>query len=46
LISDDGQGFEPVGLQGMHEQAALMGAMLAVHSAPGEGTRLLLAFDP
>jgi signal transduction histidine kinase len=52
-ITDDGQGFEPglprpghFGLQGMHEQAALMGATLVVHSTPGQGTRLLLAFDP
>lgn len=51
-IADDGIGFDPelprpghFGLQGMREQAALIGASLAVHSDKGSGTRIELAID-
>ena len=32
-------------LRGIREQAVLIGAQLAVHSAPGQGTRVELSFD-
>ena len=49
LVTDDGTGFEPgsptparggssLGVPGMAERAALMGATLTIHSAPGSGT--------
>lgn len=51
-VADDGPGFEPgviaqaggehVGLLGMHERAALVGAMLEVLSTPGIGTLVRL----
>ncbi len=48
-VADDGRGFDPqapapghYGLRGMHEQAQLIGAQLAVNSAPGDGTRVVL----
>ena len=51
-LGDDGVGFEPgtappgrYGLLGMREQAALIGATLALHSTPGQGTHITLAFD-
>ena len=51
-LIDDGVGFEPAlphgdhyGLQGMHEQAALIGARLEVHSQPGQSTRIALSYD-
>ncbi|MDE2276663.1 MAG: HAMP domain-containing protein, partial [Burkholderiales bacterium] len=51
-VADDGVGFEPTlarpghyGLQGMREQAALIGARLSLHSRPGGGTRLELLFE-
>lgn len=51
-VADDGVGFDPVvprpghyGLRGIHEQAALIGAKLGVLSEPGQGTRIVLAFD-
>lgn len=51
-VADDGVGFDPsvarpghFGLRGIHEQAALIGAALAVHSAPGQGARIALEFD-
>jgi two-component system NarL family sensor kinase len=50
VIEDNGVGFEPehvqptvdsgFGLTGMSERAHLMGGQLAVHSAPGSGTRI------
>lgn len=50
-IADDGVGFDPAvpvpghyGLLGIREQAALVGASLNVHSAPGRGTRVELEF--
>jgi signal transduction histidine kinase len=50
-LADDGCGFDPTpprpghyGLLGMQEQAALIGARLGVHSAPGQGTRIALDF--
>jgi len=51
-VTDDGQGFEPpgalgdlprsgkLGLVGMQERARLIGAALAIQSAPGHGTTL------
>ncbi len=52
VVTDDGAGFDPAaprpghyGLLGMREQAALIGATLAVHSAPGQGTRIALALE-
>jgi signal transduction histidine kinase len=51
-VVDDGVGFDTAaarpghyGLRGMQEQAALMGATLQVHSAPGQGTRIALELD-
>ncbi|HSW07723.1 histidine kinase [Aquabacterium sp.] len=51
-VVDDGIGFDPAlprpghyGLHGIREQAALIGATLGVHSAPGQGSRIELAFD-
>ncbi len=48
-VVDDGLGFDPslpqpghFGLVGMREQAALIGAVLDVRSAPGRGTRIAL----
>lgn len=51
-VEDDGIGFDPAlpqpghfGLRGIREQAALIEARLQVHSAPGQGTRVVLDFD-
>jgi len=51
-IADDGVGFDPslpiaghYGMQGMREQAELIAGQLQVHSQPGQGTRIELAFD-
>lgn len=47
-ISDNGRGFDPAlhpdghGLGSMHRRAKALGAALALHSAPGEGTRVEL----
>ena len=51
-VEDDGRGFDPAnlahqgddhfGLIGMHERASNIGARLQVHSAPGQGTRVVL----
>jgi signal transduction histidine kinase len=48
-IADNGLGFDPgqvpadrLGLHGMAERAALIGARLDVESAPGKGTRVVL----
>jgi signal transduction histidine kinase len=48
-VQDDGVGFDPAaplpghyGLLGMREQAALVGATLQMHSAPGQGCTLTL----
>jgi signal transduction histidine kinase len=50
-VIDDGIGFDTTvahpghyGLLGMREQAALIGAMLDIRSAPGEGTTIGLEF--
>jgi len=49
VVDDEGQGFDPadvretgLGLAGMRERAALLGAHLRVESAPGRGTRIAL----
>lgn len=51
LITDDGAGFDPVGLdrqhtswglRTMHERAQAIGADLRVESAPGKGTRVIV----
>jgi len=51
-ITDDGLGFDPqhvppdrLGLHGMAERAALIGANLTVESGPGKGTRVALSLD-
>ena len=51
-VADDGIGFDPAarphghyGLRGMQEQAALIGAQLELVCAPGQGARIVLAFD-
>jgi signal transduction histidine kinase len=49
VVMDNGRGFDEdgatvgFGLVGMRERAALIGARLAVRSAPSDGTRVLLA---
>ena len=50
-VVDDGIGFDPTlprpghfGLRGIHEQAALIGAAVGIHSKPGEGTRIAIDF--
>ena len=49
VVSDDGTGFDPeaaqhglcgFGLSSMRERASLSGGHLAIHSAPGKGTRI------
>ena len=53
IVEDDGVGFDPggsatshgVGLEGMHERAALVGASLQIESAPGKGTTVLVRMD-
>jgi two-component system sensor histidine kinase UhpB len=57
LVSDDGRGFavpdNPAefvseghfGLLGMHERVELIGGLLEIHSAPGEGTRVSVSVD-
>ena len=51
IVEDDGVGFDPghvdssdhgFGLLGMHERAALVGALLQIESTPGLGTTVLL----
>ncbi len=52
VIEDDGIGFEPsavdkttgIGLLGMHERAALIGATVQVESATGRGTTIYLRY--
>ena len=51
-VEDNGIGFDPsvprpghYGLRGMREQAALIDAQLDVRSAPGQGTRIIIAID-
>ena len=51
-VADDGVGFDPqaprpghYGLSGIEEQAALIGARLALHSRPGHGTRITIELD-
>ena len=47
-VSDNGRGFDPnsksfgLGLRSMRERAEMIGAEFAIHSAPGEGTRILV----
>jgi signal transduction histidine kinase len=49
-VRDDGSGFDPAaktpgfGLPGMRERAELLDGTLAVHSVPGEGTRIEARF--
>jgi len=52
-VQDDGVGFEPAvvqparghrfGLQVMRERAGEVGGAVEVHSAPGEGTRVVIS---
>jgi signal transduction histidine kinase len=53
IVEDDGVGFEPggtdskstgIGLVGMHERSALIGATLQVESAPGKGASVYLRY--
>lgn len=53
VVEDDGIGFDPrsadprrIGLAGMHERAAAIGAALSVESEPGRGTRVRLFVPP
>ena len=48
-ISDNGRGFDPdenffghLGLHSMRERCALINGTLHIHSAPGQGTEILL----
>lgn len=50
-VRDDGRGFDPAaarpghyGLLGMREQASLINAEMAIRSAPGRGTEVVLTF--
>jgi two-component system nitrate/nitrite sensor histidine kinase NarX len=53
-VEDDGQGFDPaadageghVGLRIMRERASRIGAEVQWHSAPGQGTRVVLNVEP
>jgi signal transduction histidine kinase len=52
-VGDNGVGFDPagafpghLGLQSMRERAARMGAVIEMHSAPGEGSRLRVVVPP
>ncbi len=52
-VSDDGQGFDPasvppghIGLRIMRERAEALGARFEVESAPGEGTRICVTWNP
>lgn len=52
-VEDDGRGFDPnlptpghYGLRGLREQAASLGALLAIDSEPGRGTRVALQVPP
>ena len=52
VVEDDGRGFDPgaveperVGLTGIYERAALIGAEVTVESAPERGTRLQVALE-
>jgi two-component system, chemotaxis family, CheB/CheR fusion protein len=51
VVEDDGVGFEAaeaapgrLGLPGMHERAALAGAVLEIESTPGQGTSVFLRY--
>ncbi len=50
LLQDDGRGFDPAtatrghGLDNLQARAERLGAKLQCHSAPGQGTRLVLTF--
>lgn len=53
IVEDDGVGFDPeavrrnnqsLGLQGIHERAALLGGTLTIESQPGQGTSLFVEF--
>jgi PAS domain S-box-containing protein len=55
VIEDDGDGFDPtdhslrdqgIGMAGMHERAATIGARLEVESAQGQGTSIFLRCEP
>lgn len=55
LIEDDGRGLAPaepgmpgehLGLSIMRDRAASLAGELSIESEPGEGTRILLSFDP
>lgn len=53
-IADDGQGFDPVrgrdhaglGLRGMEERVAQLGACLTLSSQPGQGTKIKVEVEP
>lgn len=51
-IEDDGDGFDPAtekegsGLAEMRERAKLLGGFFGVHSAPGQGTRIVATLPP
>jgi two-component system nitrate/nitrite sensor histidine kinase NarX len=55
-VTDDGSGFDPTsvvasltggfGLRSMRERVELMGGTLDVHTAPGDGTRIVARLRP
>lgn len=54
IVEDDGVGFDPVartgrigglGLMGMRERAAMVGALVSIGSRPGEGTRVRVVME-
>jgi signal transduction histidine kinase len=53
VIEDNGEGFDPeamdvkergIGLMGMKERAALIGASFEIESRPGDGTSIFLRY--
>ncbi|MCL5735348.1 MAG: hypothetical protein M1274_07115 [Actinobacteria bacterium] len=45
LRSNDGAQTESLGLIGMQERAALLGARLDIDSSPGQGTRVVASYS-
>jgi two-component system, NarL family, nitrate/nitrite sensor histidine kinase NarX len=52
MIKDNGQGFDPVSVQGDHfgvkimcERAAAVGAAIQIDSGPGQGTAIQITWD-
>jgi signal transduction histidine kinase len=52
-VVDDGVGFDPdtatpghLGLQSLKERSRLLGGVVAIHSSPGSGTRIMVRVPP